>query len=260
VTSARESTEHVSDLSLDLAVQGELAEVDTRVMHAHLDACRECRERYEAVASDAAHFRRHVLPRTLDHVARRLGKSPAPGGRPRARALVGSMIASAAVAAAILLLIHRQPAGDDHPSGLRRKGGPELAIFARHGERVFRVGDGTHLEAGDTLRFQAEPSGAAYLMVASIDGTNHASIYVPYDGKTSLRIPEDRTFRDDAGIALDGARGPERIFALFSKRPLDSAAVTRALSNIGAGGHAAIRAGTHLEIPDADQVSLYIEK
>jgi len=113
---------------------------------------------------------------------------------------------------------------------------------------------------GDTLRFQGEPSGATYLMVASIDGANHASVYVPYEGKTSLRIPEDRTFHDDAAIALDGALGPERIFGLFSKQPLDADAVVRALSSIGERGHEAIRANTRLNIPDAYEVSLCIEK
>ena len=54
--------------------------------------------------------------------------------------------------------------------------------------------------------------------------------------------------------------GPERIFALFSKQPLDAGAVTRALSNIGAAGHAAIRGGIRLDIPDAFQVSVCIEK
>jgi hypothetical protein len=89
---------------------------------------------------------------------------------------------------------------------------------------------------------------------------NHASVYVPYQGKTSLRIPEDRTFRDGGAIALDAAPGPERIVALFSKRPLDAGDVTRALSSIGARGHAAIRAGARLGIPDATEVSLCIEK
>lgn len=257
---ADDSTEHISDLSLDLAVQGELSETDTRSMHAHLDVCGECRARYETSADDATHFRQHVLPRTIDNVTRALGESSAPRARPR-RALVASVIASAAAAAVVLLVVHRQPASDDKPgAGLLRKGGPDLTVFARHGERVFRVTDGTHLEPGDVLRFQAEPSGAPYLMVASIDGAGHASIYVPYEGKTSLQVPEDRTFRDDAGIALDATPGPERIFALFSKQPLDAGDVSRALSRIGAGGHEAIRADIHLDIPETFQVSLRIEK
>jgi hypothetical protein len=97
-------------------------------------------------------------------------------------------------------------------------------------------------------------------MVASIDGANHASIYVPYEGRASLRIPDDRTFRDDAGIALDATPGPERIFALFSKYPIDTGRVTTALSSIGARGHAAIRANARLDIPGILEVSLCIEK
>ncbi len=183
MTPADHSTEHVSDLSLDLAVQGELSEADTLAARAHFDVCRDCRERYETAAGDEAHFRQHVLPRTLENVTRSLGESSTPVARWRARGLVASVIASAAVAAAVLLLVHRRPAYEDEPSGLLRKGGPELTVFARHGERVFRVTDGIRLEPGDTLRFQAEPSGAPYLMVASIDGANHASIYIPVQGR-----------------------------------------------------------------------------
>jgi len=254
------STRHVSDLSLDLAVQGELSQADTQAMRAHLKVCGECRERYETAAGDADHFHQHVLPRTLETVTRKLDESSAPANGRWPRGLIATVLASGAVAAAIVLFVHRQTGTDAIPSGLLRKGDPQLTVFARHGERVFRVTDGAHLEPGDTLRFQAEPSGAPYLMVASIDGANHASIYVPYDGKTSLRIPEDRTFLDDAGIALDGALGPERIFALFSKQPLDAGAVTRALSSVGARGHEAIRASVRLDIPDAVQASLWIEK
>jgi hypothetical protein len=248
-------------MSLDLAVQGELSETDTRAIHAHVDACRECRERYETVRSEAAHFHQQVLPRTLEHVTRELVESPAPASRRRSPALITSVLACAVAAATVLVLVHREPAGTDAgPNGLLRKGGPELTVFARHGARVFRVTDHAHLEAGDTLRFQVQPAGAPYLMIASIDGANHASVYVPYDGKTSLRIPEDQTFRDDGAIAIDAAPGPERIFALFSKHPLDAGDVQRALSSIGARGYAAIRASARLDIPDAFEVSLCIEK
>jgi anti-sigma factor RsiW len=262
VSPANDGGEHVPDLSLDLAVQGELSEADTRVMHRPLDACRDCRERYEAATGDAAHFRKHILPRTLEHVARGLDESRARTSTRRSPRLIASVLASAAVAAAmVVILVHREPAGTDaSPHGLLRKGAPELAVFARHGERVFRVTDHAHLDAGDALRFHVEPAGAPYLMVASIDGANRASVYVPYDGKASLRVPEDRTFRDDGAIALDATPGPERIFALFSRHPLDAGDVTRALSRIGARGYAAIRAGDRLNIPDAFEVSLCIEK
>lgn len=246
---------------MDLALQGELSAAALRAMHAHVDACRDCRERYETAGGDAAHFHEHVLPRTLENVSRTLGESPVRANRPRARRVVASVLACTAVAAAVVILVHRQPIGSETESlGFRRKGAPELTVFARHEGRVFRVTDGMHLVPGDTIRFQAEPSGAAYLMVASIDGANHASVYVPYDGPASLRVPADRTFRDDAGIALDATLGPERIFALFSKHPIDAGQVTAALSRVGARGHAAIRDGFRLDFPDTFEVSLCIEK
>ena len=63
-----------------------------------------------------------------------------------------------------------------------------------------------------------------------------------------------------AACGTGPAAGPERIFALFTDRPVASTDVTHALQEIGARGDAAIRSTTRLPIAVDFQMSLLLEK
>jgi hypothetical protein len=59
---------------------------------------------------------------------------------------------------------------------------------------------------------------------------------------------------------LDAAPGPERVFALLSREPLDAAQVKRELARVGAGGAAAIRGTRLLALSADEQPSVLFEK
>ena len=112
------------------------------------------------------------------------------------------------------------------------------------------------LRAGDRIRFGVMAGDARFVVVASVDGRGHASIYQPSTpiaaGKEPLVLLPD-------SIVLDDAPGPERIFALFSDRKVEDAEVTAALAALGAAGADAIRATARLALP-YDQASVVFEK
>ena len=61
-------------------------------------------------------------------------------------------------------------------------------------------------------------------------------------------------------IALDAARGPERIYAILSDQPVAAADVVARLREVAAGGAEAIRATRTLPIAARAQLSLVFEK
>ena len=230
-------TGHLSALVIDELALGALPELEAARARVHLDHCPACRDERDTAAALRAEFR----PRAL-HVA------------PKRRWwwLLAPALAATAV---IAVLVQRQPVEPD----LMIKGDASWQVFARRGERTFQVHDGAALAAGDRVRFVVVPDKARYLLVASIDGSGHASVYFPFDGTQSGKLEGARVELPDS-IVLDDSHGPERLFALFSDDPLEASAVAEQLRAIGEHGAGAIRATTHLELKLRAQRTLLIEK
>jgi hypothetical protein len=167
------------------------------------------------------------------------------------------------VAAAVLVLGLQLRAG---PSAvlpgsdeLGIKGGPMLQVYALRNHQVFAVPDGTVLSAGDEIRFAVMPAGATYVLIASVDGAGSTTIYFPYNGDRSAEVaPQVRT-ELPGSIVLDNAKGPERLFALFSRSPIAASDVRPELRKLVAAGASRLREPQVLAIPAA-QVSLIFEK
>ena len=233
--------EHLSSLEIDELAAAIAA--DDRVRD-HLAACARCRDDLAAAESTRAEFVRSVFPRTVGRLA------------PRRRWWRLGFLAIPAIA--VLALVLWQPRDPPPEQDIAIKGGPTFRVFARRGDSVFPVRDATHMAPGDQIRFVAGSRDHAYLMVASIDGAGTVTIYYPYGGDHSGAANADA--RELPGsIVLDRAPGPERVFALFSARPLDAAPVTRALHELGARGADAIRSTRSLDLPCV-QASIVFEK
>lgn len=259
---------HLSSLALDLLLLGDLGDEPARDAKRHIEACPSCRERYEELQLSYETFERQVHPRTAADVTRRAGTTvaatPFLGAHPRRSRWRTATLAALAGAAALLLLLAR-PFGRREPSlaedtALLVKGAPSFDIFARRASRVFLVQDGAQLEPGDAVRFMASAGGASFLLVASIDAAGRATIYFPYLGQESAAISPGRHFTDSSSIVLDETRGPERIFALFSSKPIAAEVVSRALAAIGRGGVESIRGAPRVDVPADFQTSVLIEK
>jgi anti-sigma factor RsiW len=253
---------HLSSFTLDALALGALPAAEAALAHAHLAGCAACTSQLEAVRASGEEFARSVLPRTLARVHERAAR---PAWTRFLRAWTLLPVSALAAAAVLMLVLHGSAtlapttrAGDD--SGLAIKGGATLRVFADHESHVFQVRDGDRLAPGDRIRFVVEPAGLPYLLVASVDGKGTPSIYYPYDARVSGRLTQAITIELPGSIVLDAAPGPERLFALFSREPLDAQVVRAALAELGKRGPDAVRAARTLSTPAAAQVSLFFEK
>jgi hypothetical protein len=173
---------------------------------------------------------------------------------------IGALGLATACAALVLTVRPVARRADGTRDDLRVKGEPSMDVFRRHGGAVSVLSDGAHVEPGDALRFRLQPAGHRWVLVASIDSAGRSTVYVPFGGATSAQVAADRLFDSDGSITLDDTRGPERVFALFSDRPITSGEATRALADIGRQGPAGIRSTRRLKIAAESQRSLLLEK
>src|SRR5262249_40617445 len=98
-----------------------------------------------------------------------------------------------------------------------------------------------------------------YLLVCSVDGAGKASVYFPFGGSESGTIELRNRVELPGSVILDDAPGPERVFALFSAKPLVAADALAALRAIGKAA-ATIRSTQRLSIAADAQVTMAFEK
>lgn len=235
---------HTSPLLVEKLLAGKATDDEVQAAEAHASGCARCREELHGARAAGRRFAESVFPRTLPALEARRP--------PRRSWRLVLPLALAATAAVVLFVRSPQPDGPRFQS----KGEGALRVFAHRGGESFPVPDGTALRAGDRIRFGVVPGDARFVLVASVDGRGNASIYQPSTpvasgGEPLVILPDS--------IVLDDAPGPERIFALFSDRPLDEPAVTAALVAVGAEGADAIRGTTRLPL-SYTQASVLFEK
>ncbi len=251
--------EHLSSFTLDALALGALAPGEEAQARQHLSSCDACGRELKAAQTAREEFHKSVMPRTLARVHER-------AGRRRWWTVLNKwalLPVPALAAAALLVVLLRGGApsvgpGDD--AVLATKGSATLRVFANHEGRVFQLRDGSLLAPGDQIRFVVEPGDLPYLLVASVDGTGKASVYYPFEAAESGRLDKAITLELPGSIVLDAAPGPERIFALFSREPVNATIVRAALAALGRLGPDAIRSQRTLHVPVQSQVSLFFEK
>lgn len=238
---------HLSQTQLVRLAMGKHSDDERSLAEAHARACPRCRAELDDVARARERFVAQVFPRTRAAVVGR----GAPG-IPWRRLLPPIGLAAAVGAAGVALVVVRP----ERPPDLQAKGAGALSVFALRDGRVFSVEDGARLRPGDRIRFAVHGPGAGFVLVASVDGRRQVSVYQP-----STALPPatggDPVLPDS--IRLDDALGPERIFAVFSDRPVPEAEVSRALEALGAAGPEAVRRTPRLPLPLV-QASVLIEK
>jgi len=259
-----EST-HLTALDFDALDLGALAARQTAVLHAHLGSCPACLEQHEARRALVEHFQRDVLPRSLPGIRKRLES--------RGRRRIGwwpVLLSPVACGVALaLFFVGRGPGHVDAPpagelgvveDGLGIKGGGGLFTYVRQGGRVSRLVPGTILSAGDALRFAVEPGQNRHLLIAGVDGSGRASAYYPFGEWKSVPIESRGRFDVPGSIVLDDSAGPERIFALLSRKPIDGEQIRGQLESLARRGEETIRATVVLSIPGVETTSIGFEK
>jgi hypothetical protein len=247
---------HPSDLVIARLLLGQVPAEEAQAIERHAAGCARCAADLAAAHAAAARFTAVVQPRTLPELERRLAGRPWWSVLPQ----LGVAAAAAAMAAVVFLVVApvQEPRWGSTPSadawGIKGQG--TLTVVAMREGRVFKVQDGDRLRAGDAVRFQVQPGGARWALVASIDGRGRATVYqestpVSPDLAAPQALPDS--------IVLDDAPGPERIFAVFSEESLDPREVIAALGKLGARGPEAVRRAWSLELPHP-QATVLIEK
>lgn len=118
---------------------------------------------------------------------------------------------------------------------------------------------GSTCRRDDQLRFRYDSGDLRWLWLGSIDANGNVSAWYPEDGTGSLAIVPGRGVPLPGSVTLDDYVGPERLFAVFSREPLDGSAVKRA------AGDSLRTAGSvemmgRLALDETAQTSLVIRK
>jgi len=205
--------EHLSRLDIARSLLG--AATDPRLA-THAESCERCRRLVGEARADVAQFGASIFPRTLPAIERAAGR--------RASPWIALLAVPVAVATALLLWL--RPHGSSEPM-FAAKGKATMQVYAARGDSVIRVHEGTRLGAGDRLRFAVNPGTSSFVLIASLDGRGTASLFFP-----STAVASGTTTLPDS-IALDDAPGPERVFAVFSDRPLDADSVLEGIRRRG---------------------------
>jgi hypothetical protein len=247
---------HLSSFHLEAMRLGAASAAEQTWAEEHLRECARCVALAASLESSRQEFVRFVAPRARAAIVGRMVRR-----RPWIWAAAGLLVP--AVAALALFLVgsagHEEPVVEPE-LGVKGGGGPSLLVAVRRGNRVFPAKPGSVLVPGDQIRFVLGPAGRRFVLIASVDGTDRASVYVPYDGTQSMALPPGDRVEVPDSIVIDASPGPERLFAFFSQQPLPAARIRQALVALGARGHAAIRSTTHLEVGADAQSSILLEK
>jgi hypothetical protein len=181
---------HVSELSIDRLLAGELPPGDVAAMRDHAAACDRC----GALLADALSAKREVLPRL-----------PLPRTRTPYVAAVGALAAVAAGALVVASWPHAQPV-------VRTKGAPVLGFYVAHEGRV-RLGHAHEaIDRGDAIELYTTSDTPKWVAVVGADHT----VYLP-----PTVVPANREHLLPMSIVLDGA---DTLTAMFCDARFDLAA------------------------------------
>lgn len=180
---------HVSELSIDRLLAGELPPGDVAAMRDHASACERC----GLLLADALAAKREVLPRL-----------PLP--RRRTPYVAAAVAALAAGALAIVSWPRSAPM-------VRTKGTPVLGFYVSHEGRV-RLGQAHEaIEHGDAIELYTTSEAPKWVAVVGADHT----VYLP-----PTVVPASREHLLPMSIVLDG---PDTLTAMFCDARFEVAAL-----------------------------------
>jgi hypothetical protein len=158
-------------------------------------------------------------------------------------------------AAAALLLVARPVLHDR--AGV--KGSLIIETYCKRGEAVFLAVDGAEFLSGDRLRFAYTVAKPGFLLVFGMD--DRGVLFPYYQEQSLLGVPVEAGSRVllPGSVELDGHRGWERIFAMWSEGALREDLVRRAAASALGAASGDLQRTTTLDLP-VEQVSFLLRK
>lgn len=238
----------------DLALERHLLDPAAHPLAPHLDACTPCRERVARMEDEGRRFRQFVYPATVERV------EAAARRRPRRFWLAVLAPVSALAAALVAVILLRPAAPPDDYLGVKGAGGVGLTAFVQGaGGSARPVAEGGAVAARAALRLRVRAAAPCRAFVLSIDGRGTVS-RLDGGGAEGLSLPAG-THDLAGGIELDGAPGPERLFAVCAPDGAGWPAIEAAARAAAAGGTEGVRGAGALPLPSsAAQATLLLEK
>jgi hypothetical protein len=209
-----------SDLILDRWRAGELSVEEVARLETHLAACARCQDRRAALTKSEDAFDPSP-PAWLGAAATRSG---------RLRRWPAAATAGLALAAGVLLFVTlRRTPEELVPRGERLKGSSaRIGFHVKHDGAIREGVPGDRLAPRDTIQLAYSTTEPGYLVVLSVDGAAHASVYHPR-GPTAAPIAAGREIALTDSVLLDDTLGAETLHALFCRTPIAVEPVRAAL-------------------------------
>lgn len=216
---------------------GELSGAEAARVREHADGCARCGAVLAGLAAEDAAFHARSFDDFSREVEARLPRVRAETAvPPRRRSPVFARAIPLALAASVAAVVFL-PRLFDAPAerGVRAKGGAAVEWLIGGAGPVREAVDGERLAPGERVRLQVHPGASGHLLALAVDAAGEVTPLYERDGR-SLPVTPGATAVLPDSIAFEGA-GPERLYVLFSERPLAvEAAVGAARAEFGRAG------------------------
>lgn len=164
------------------------------------------------------------------------------------------------VPAAAALLLFVRPTNPSH-DGV--KGHLIVETYCKRADKVFVVSDGQDTPVdylqGDQLRFAYTQDRSGFLLVFGVDDTG--TIFPYYEENRLVGVPVQAGARVllPGSVELDGHKGWERIYVIWTASPLPDDAVRTAVASAWTAAGGDLRRTSALDLP-VEQVSLLLRR
>ena len=161
------------------------------------------------------------------------------------------------VPAAAALLLFAKPSLPSRGAGI--KGGLVVETYCKRSGQVFPAADGGEYLEGDLLRFAYTQDRPGFLLVFGVDDTGKVFPYYEENALVGVPVHPGARVLLPGSVQLDGHKGWERIYWLWTESLLADSAVRAAVAASLAAANGDLRRTSALDLP-VEQVSLLLRR
>jgi hypothetical protein len=221
----------------------------------HVGSCERC----SAILADIADARGFLLGSEPSEAAARAARIIIETARQRRspRRWLRFLAPMILVPATAALLLFVRPPASSHGDGV--KGRLIVETYCKRGDNVFEATDGGEYLQGDQLRFAYTQDRPGFLLVFGVDDAG--TIFPYYEENRLVGVAAQAGARVflPGSVALDGHKGWERIYVIWTDSLLSDGAVRAAVGSALSAAGGDIRRTSALDLP-VEQVSLLLRR